>query len=113
MITKHITATVAAPTEAEADALVDQLARSCCEIANSAESEGSSVHLADASTADLCVLVIEHKHGTTCALHTSHENAKASVLAWAREWWNREFPDRPMPDGAPACTRRSSSRRID
>jgi hypothetical protein len=50
VITKHLTVEVAAPTEAEAEALITELARSCCDIANSAESEDCHVHLADAAS---------------------------------------------------------------
>src|SRR5262249_21001480 len=70
----------------------------------SGSDDESSVHLTDAPTADLCVLVIDHKHGTTCALHRSHDDAKASVLEWAREWWSQELPERPMPDDADLIT---------
>jgi hypothetical protein len=49
MITRTLTAIIKAPTTEEADVLTDQLARSCCDIGNSADSERSSVHLVDAA----------------------------------------------------------------
>ena len=44
---RELLVTVTAETPQECDALIEQLARACCDIANSSESESASLHLAD------------------------------------------------------------------
>jgi len=44
----YLTAIVEAPTQALIDAMIDQLCRSACDVANSAE-EGCHIHISDAS----------------------------------------------------------------
>jgi hypothetical protein len=44
------------------------------------------------------VLHISHKHGDSYWVYNGEEEAKGRLVGWASEWWEKEIPDKPIPD---------------
>lgn len=55
-----------------------------------------------AALPDVWTLEIWHRHGNDITVHVSEADAKAMLLSYVEEWWQREIPDSetrpPTPD---------------